>query len=109
MALINITISPSQQPAKCLRPLRQPSLTHAAQHRTVMGHGRHTQLHRGALRAFVASLPRTAAAQTGPGPFHDGVAGATGSGQVHLVEGYVDGASLPPGAERAPLEASAWG
>ena len=50
IALIDLTVSQSQQPAELLRPLRQTLLTNADHHGTVRGHGRHTPLSRGALR-----------------------------------------------------------
>jgi hypothetical protein len=78
-------VSQAQQTAELLCAFREPPLTDADHGRAVMGYHRHSQLHDGALKAFITYLSCAAREQTGDVTFHDWAAVATGESEVHLV------------------------
>ena len=83
--MIDISVSQSKQTAELLCSFREPPLTDAYYGRAVMGYHRHSQLHYGALKAFITYLSCAAREQTGDVTFHNWSAVATGKGEVHLV------------------------
>ena len=78
-------MSQAQQTAELLCSFREPPLADVYYGRAVMGYHRHSQLHSGALKAFITDLSCATREQTGDVTFHDWSAVATGKGEVHLV------------------------
>ena len=78
-------MSQAKQTAELLCAFREPSLTDAYHGRAVMGYHRHSQLHDGALKAFIPYLSCATREQTGDVTFHNWAAIATGESEVYLV------------------------